>query len=92
MLCAVYKSSRKADTYLFVKKRDCFEDVPVALMDMFGVPQLVMVFPIAKRESLGMADIHRVRTEMEANGYYLQIPPPQVNLLAEHKRSLGIKD
>lgn len=92
MLCAVYKSSRKADTYLFVKKRDCFEDVPVALMDMFGVPQLVMVFPIAKRESLGMADIHRVRSEMEANGYYLQIPPPQVNLLAEHKRSLGIKD
>ena len=92
MLCAVYKSSRKADTYLFVKKRDCFEDVPVALMDMFGVPQLVMVFPIAKRESLGMADIHRVRTEMETNGYYLQIPPPQVNLLAEHKRSLGIKD
>ncbi|EGM69865.1 protein YcgL [Shewanella sp. HN-41] len=75
-----------------MKKRDCFEDVPVALMDMFGVPQLVMVFPIAKRESLGMADIHRVRTEMEANGYYLQIPPPQVNLLAEHKRSLGIKD
>ncbi|PIW59285.1 YcgL domain-containing protein [Shewanella sp. CG12_big_fil_rev_8_21_14_0_65_47_15] len=92
MLCAVYKSSRKADTYLFVKKRDCFEDVPVALMDMFGVPQLVMVFPIAKRESLGMADIHKVRAAMEDKGYYLQIPPPQVNLLAEHKRSLGIKD
>jgi len=92
MLCAVYKSSRKADTYLFVKKRDCFEDVPVALMDMFGVSQLVMVFPIAKRESLGMADIHKVRAAMEDKGYYLQIPPPQVNLLAEHKRSLGIKD
>lgn len=92
MLCAVYKSSRKADTYLFVKKRDSFEDVPTALMDMFGVPQLVMVFPIAKRESLGMADIHRVRTAMEENGYYLQIPPPQVNLLAEHKLSLGKKD
>lgn len=92
MLCAVYKSSRKADTYLFVKKRDSFEDVPTALMDMFGVPQLVMVFPIAKRESLGMADIHRVRTAMEENGYYLQIPPPQVNLLAEHKLNLGKKD
>lgn len=92
MLCAVYKSSRKADTYLFVKKRDYFDDVPVALMDMFGVPQLVMVFPIAKRESLGMADIDKVRAAMKENGYYLQIPPPQVNLLAEHKRSLGIKD
>lgn len=92
MLCAVYKSSRKADSYLFVKQRDCFDDVPVALMDMFGVPQLVMVFPIAKRESLGMADIQKVRAALVENGYYLQIPPPQVNLLVEHKRSLGIKD
>lgn len=92
MLCTVYKSTRKADTYLFVKKRDCFDDVPEALMAMFGTPQLVMVFPIAKRESLGMADIHKVRAAIDENGYYLQIPPPQVNLLAEHKRNLGIQD
>ncbi|QYJ77483.1 YcgL domain-containing protein [Shewanella acanthi] len=92
MLCAVYKSSRKADTYLFVNKRDCFDDVPEALMQVFGVPQLVMVFPIAKRESLGIADIVKVRAALEDQGYYLQIPPPQVNLLSEHKQSLGIKD
>ncbi|MCH1930649.1 YcgL domain-containing protein [Shewanella sp. A25] len=92
MLCAVYKSSRKADTYLFVNKRDCFDDVPEALMQVFGVPQLVMVFPIAKRESLGIADIAKVKAALEDQGYYLQIPPPQVNLLSEHKQSLGIKD
>ena len=51
-----------------------------------------MVFPIAKRDALGMADIKKVRAAMEENGFYLQIPPPQVNLLAEHKLSLGIKD
>jgi hypothetical protein len=92
MLCAVYKSSRKADTYLFVKKRECFEDVPEALMTMFGVPKLVMVFPLSKRETLGIADIHKVRAAMAENGFYLQIPPLQVNLLAEHKLSLGFKD
>ncbi|MFB2732730.1 YcgL domain-containing protein [Shewanella mangrovisoli] len=92
MLCAVYKSSRKADTYLFVNKRDCFDDVPQALLEMFGVPELVMVFPIAKRESLGIADIQKVRAALEEKGFYLQIPPPQVNLLAEYRESLGIKD
>ncbi|MGL4613831.1 MAG: YcgL domain-containing protein [Shewanella sp.] len=92
MLCAVYKSARKPDTYLFVKKRDCFDDVPNALLDMFGVPQLVMVFPIIKRETLGMADIAKVRAALAEQGYYLQIPPPQINLLSEHKQSLGIKD
>lgn len=92
MLCAVYKSSRRADTYLFVEKRDDFSKVPEALMTMFGTPLMVMVFPIAKRDSLGMADIEKVRSEMANNGYYLQIPPPQVNLLAEHKKSLGIQE
>ena len=92
MLCAVYKSSRKADTYLFVKKRDFFDDVPAPLMEMFGLPKLVMVFPIAKRDALGMADIEKVRAAMAENGFYLQIPPPQINLLTEHKLCLGIKD
>lgn len=92
MLCAVYKSSRKAETYLFVKKRACFEDVPETLMTMFGVPKLVMIFPLSKRESLGIADIHKVRAAMAEKGFYLQIPPPLVNLLAEHKLNLAIQE
>ncbi|MCL1039105.1 YcgL domain-containing protein [Shewanella submarina] len=92
MLCAVYKSSRKADTYLFVNKRDCFDDVPEALMEMFGAPQLVMVFPIAQREHLGLADINRVRTELADKGYYLQLPPPPENLLQSHRQELGLED
>ena len=37
MLCVIYKSPKKAQTYLFIKQRDKFEDVPEALMAMFGV-------------------------------------------------------
>ncbi|MCE9684675.1 YcgL domain-containing protein [Shewanella sp. AS16] len=86
MLCAVYKSSRRADTYLFVGKRDHFEDVPQALLEMFGPPKLVMLLPLSKRDHLGIADIDRVRAELADKGYYLQLPPPQVNLLEEYKQ------
>lgn len=92
MICVVYKSSRRADTYLFVEKRDVFEAVPEPLMQMFGTPIMVMMVPLFKRESLALADIEKVRSELKEKGYYLQIPPPQQNLLDEHKASLGIKD
>ncbi|MEZ9234506.1 YcgL domain-containing protein [Shewanella sp. 10N.286.52.A9] len=92
MICAVYKSSRKIDTYLFVEKRDVFDAVPEALMQMFGTPQLVMMVPLSKRTELAMADIEKVKSELADKGFYLQIPPPVTNLLDEHRKSLGIKD
>ena len=88
MICAVYKSGRKAETYLFVEKRDVFDAVPEPLMEMFGPPKLVMLVPLSKRDKLGIADIEKVKAELLAKGYYLQIPPPQTNLLEEHKLSL----
>lgn len=89
MICAVYKSSRKADSYLFVEKRNEFERVPEALMNMFGAPKLVMMLSLDKREHLGFADIEKVRTELKDKGFYLQLPPPVVNLLEQHKKSIG---
>ncbi|MGS0674640.1 YcgL domain-containing protein [Shewanella sp. 0m-4] len=89
MICAVYKSRRKAESYLFVEKRNDFERVPEALMAMFGEPQLVMMLPIEKRDHLGFADIKKVRSELKEKGFYLQLPPPVVNLLEQHKKDIG---
>ena len=92
MICAVYKSSRKLDTYLFVEKRDVFDAVPEPLMKMFGTPKLVMMVPLSKRTELAMADIEKVKSELADKGFYLQLPPPVTNLLEEHRQSLGIQD
>ncbi|MDB2387052.1 YcgL domain-containing protein [Shewanella sp.] len=89
MICAVYKSLRKKESYLFVEKRDEFSRVPEALMTMFGEPQLVMMLPIDKRDHLAFADINKVKAELIEKGFYLQLPPPVVNLLEQHKRDIG---
>ncbi|MCL1049033.1 YcgL domain-containing protein [Shewanella abyssi] len=89
MICAVYKSLRKADSYLFVEKRNEFERVPSALMEMFGEPKLVMILPFDKRDHLGFADIKKVQAELKEKGFYLQLPPPVVNLLEQHKKDIG---
>ena len=88
MLYAVYRSPKKANTYLFVKTRDDFSDVPSALMTTFGSPILVTLFNLATKDKLGFADLAKVKSNLIEQGYYLQLPPPPENLLTEHKEML----
>lgn len=88
MLCAVYKSPKKANTYLFVKTRDEFDDVPKALMSTFGAPILVTLFNLATKDKLGFSDLTKVKSNLIEQGYYLQLPPPPEDLLKEHKAML----
>lgn len=89
-ICAVYKSSRKADTYLYLAKRNDFSEVPASLMELFGTPVFSMLLPIEKIKGLANADIEKVRTEVAKKGFYLQLPPPTEDLLKSHRQELGL--
>lgn len=88
MLCTIYKSAKKAQTYLFINKRNDFSDVPEALMTVFGTPTLVTVINLESKSKLAMADIELVKEKLSSQGYYLQLPPPQENLLDQHKAEM----
>ena len=90
MLTAVYKSKKKADTFLFVEKRDDFDKVPEPLMAMFGQPLFVMIINLAKREHLGGSDLEAVKGALSDQGYYLQLPPPEQNLLSQLRKENGV--
>jgi uncharacterized protein len=85
MLCAVYKSLRKEQTYLYVERRDDFSAVPEALLTSFGPPQLVTMINLATRQHLALADLDKVKQQLQSQGFYLQVPPPVENLLTQHK-------
>tara|TARA_Y100000588_G_C13992514_1_gene812095 strand:+ start:185 stop:466 length:282 start_codon:yes stop_codon:yes gene_type:complete len=89
MLTAVYKSKKKADTYLFVEKREDFSRVPDALLATFGQPHYVMMINLASRKKLGVADLEAVKQALIEHGFYLQLPPPEENLLTEFKKDKG---
>ena len=84
MICAIYRSSLRDQTYLYLGKKDDFGCVPEALMKGFGKPQLSMVISLEGRERLASADITKVKQQLAEQGYYLQIPPPVENLLTKH--------
>lgn len=90
MLCAIYKSSKKNETYLYVEKRDDFSSVPEPLMNTFGTPVFVMLFNLAGEKQLLRFDNDKVLTEIQEKGFYLQLPPKSESLLEQHRVSLGI--
>ncbi|MGL6337333.1 YcgL domain-containing protein [Aeromonas jandaei] len=85
MLCAVYKSRKKAETYLFVERREDFSRVPAPLMAVFGRPELVLMTKLDPAKPLGLAEVGKVMEALTMQGFYLQVPPLPENLLEEHK-------
>jgi uncharacterized protein YcgL (UPF0745 family) len=75
MLCFVYKSLKKSDTYLFVKNKENFTDLPEALHHMLGKLEFVMEVDLAQREKLARVDSDQLRQQLEQQGFYLQLPP-----------------
>ncbi|EEX50206.1 YcgL domain-containing protein [Pasteurella dagmatis] len=74
MLCAIYKSKRKIGTYLYVEKRDQFNQVPDVLREAFGTPIFVMMFNLNGEKPLVNADKEAVLKQIQEKGFYLQIP------------------
>ncbi|AML58327.1 YcgL domain [Serratia rubidaea] len=84
MLCVIYRSSKRDQTYLYVEKKDDFSRVPEDLLKSFGVPQFAMSLNLDERKRLANANIDKVREALKEEGFYLQVPPPVENLLSQH--------
>ena len=90
MLCSIYKSLKKDNTYLYINKKDDFADVPAQLMSTFGKPQFVMAIKLEGR-TLALADVEKVKEALGTVGFYLQVPPPVTNLLEQYKADKAAK-
>ena len=74
-LVQVFKSSKKDEMYLYVQKSEGLERVPPALMEVFGKATPVMLVPLTPERQLARADAKEVLRQIEAQGFYLQMPP-----------------
>ncbi len=78
MQCAIYRSNKKADTYLYVQEEGNFSRVPADLLSLLGRLDLVMTLELTPDRTLARADPEQVRQQLEARGYYLQLPPSDI--------------
>ena len=80
-LIEVFRSPRKTEMYLYVDKAAGYKELPDALLKQFGEPESVMTLVLTPERKLARADAAEVLQQIEAQGFFLQMPPTQDELL-----------
>ena len=73
MLCHIYRSNRKLDTYLYLLDKDDFSVIPEDLLRVFGPPEFSFSFDLTVERELAKEDAGEVLENLEAQGYHLQL-------------------
>jgi uncharacterized protein YcgL (UPF0745 family) len=75
MQCFVYKSLRKADTYVYLRASEGFDVLPAALAEQLGTLGFVIEIELSPTRKLAREDVAVVMQNLVAQGYHLQFPP-----------------
>ena len=71
----VYKSQRKADTYVYLARRDGFDTLPEPLRTQLGPLQFVLDVALVPGRTLARENPEEVVRNLAARGFHLQFPP-----------------
>ena len=83
MLAHVYKSLKKADTYVYLAARDDFARLPEPLRTQLGALRFVLEVDLAPERRLAREDPAVVRANLAARGFHLQFPPTVEDPMSE---------
>jgi Uncharacterized protein conserved in bacteria len=80
---SAFKSPKKEELYLFVPKEDGLEKLPNELLVMFGEPTHVIDFELTAERKMARVDAEEVRLSIESKGYFMQMPPSEVEKMGD---------
>ena len=83
MQAYVYKSLRKADTYVYLGARDDFARLPDPVRAQLGTLQFVLEVALTPDRKLAREDVEVVRANLVSRGFHLQFPPTVDDPLTE---------
>jgi len=86
MKCFVYKSIKKADSYIYLNEKDNFQKLPEQLLMLFGEPEFTLEFDLTVDRKLALADAQQVLQSLDDQGYYLQMPSKNSLPIWAHKK------
>lgn len=75
MQAYVYKSQRKADTFVYLAQRDDFACLPEPLRTQMGALSFVLEVVLTPDRKLARGDAAVVRQNLASHGFHIQFPP-----------------
>ena len=80
MECAVYKSLKKDETYVFIPTTTPLSDLPEELLKVLGQAEMVMTLKLTPEKKMARGTAAEVMKSIEKQGFYLQMPEkPHLN-------------
>lgn len=89
---SVFRSSKKPDTYLYVRRGQTWEDLPEALRTLFGKPIHAMDLVLTPERKLARATAGQVLEAIRDKSFFLQMPEEQDMAIVEFKNNLRSRD
>ena len=80
---SAYKSPKKDELYLFVPQEDGLDKLPGELLVMFGEPRHVIDFDLTPDKKLAREDTAKVIEWLQTKGYFMQMPPNEVEKISD---------
>ena len=85
---SVFRSSKKSDTYLFVRRGQEWEELPESLRAIFGQPVHSMDLVLTPDRKLARTTGKQVLDAIGEKDFFLQMPEEQESYVVDFKRKL----
>lgn len=72
--CAVYKSLKKDEMYLFIPSDTSLSDLPNDLLKIIGQTELVMTLNLTAEKKMARGTAKEIMQSIEEQGFHLQMP------------------
>ena len=74
MKCAVYKSLKKDETYVFIPTTSSLSDLPDELIQVLGKAELIMTLELTPEKKMARGTGADVMNSIDKQGFHLQMP------------------
>ena len=71
----VYGSGKREETFIYLREKDAFDDLPAPLRESLGELRYVVDFRLSAERALARVDSIEVLKSLHDRGFYLQLAP-----------------
>ncbi len=89
---SVFRSSKKRDTYLFVRRGQDWNDLPDSLRTVFGEPVHSMDLILTPDRKLARTSGKQVLAALEEKDFFLQMPEERDGYVVDFKKKIEPRD
>ena len=72
--CAVYKSLKKDETYVFIPNSTPLSDLPEDLIKVIGQTEKVMILSLTPEKKMARGSAAEILNSIDKQGFHLQMP------------------